>query len=348
MKRKSNIELLRIMAFLMVIVIHVTPTGLVIPNGIESHSYSWYYASLMRCLANPAITIFLMISGYVSYYKKDNFNVKKTLIRLLIPLFVLAPILCLINILETGFSSQTFKTLLDTSVSLTGSFHHLWYIVGYFLIVILAPVLLKGIEKITKKEFLLMLITMYIFTGVTELISLIIGKILFCGMFSNNIVYFLIVFMTGIYINKYDIKVKKIISFIIVICFMYINYKIFLVNNPINSNLQLLTIANNFQIFNILQTIYIFLFFKELKIQSKIINNIAKLTYGAYIVHVFFIYYLQRIVPFIPYLNNFNYFLYDLRFIFCVAICSLLTEAIRQLLFMIYKKAFSRKTKTSE
>lgn len=330
MERKSNIELLRIIAFLMVVFIHVTPTGLMITNGIVSHSYSWYYTTIVRCIVNPAVTIYIIISGYVTYFNRNKYNIKKQLKRILIPIIGLTPILFCINIFENGINIKTLKEFINMVVMLNGTFYHMWYIVGYIFIILIAKMLIKGIETYSQRQYTRLLISMYILIGVTELYTLLTDRIVFVGMFNNNLIFFIVMFLTGYYINKYNIKIDKRISATMIIIIEYINYTIFLKYNPINSPLKLMTIANNFQIFNILQSIFIFLFFKEMKIKkSKIINYIAKLTYGAYIVHVFYIYFNQKYFPFLRYINNNDYFIYDISFVIIVAMCSILTESIR-------------------
>ncbi len=348
-ERKSNIELLRILAFLMVIFIHVTPTGLTIPNGIISHSFSWYYTTIMRGLCAPAVALFIMISGYVCYINKEKYSIKKNLKRIIIPLIFFIPLLFMINVLVNGFSIETIKQFLNMSLTLNGSFHHLWYIVGYIFVIIIAPMLMRGIDTYSKNEFTCLLLIMYILIGVTELVSILECTIIFRGMFSNNLIFFITMFLTGYYINKYDIKINKILLIIMIITTMGINYKIFLNGNPINAPLNFMTIANNFQLFNILHSIFIFLFFKELKMKNyKSVNYIAKLTYGAYIVHVFYIYYNQRFFPFLQYINKNNYFIYDIIFVISVAICSLLTESVRQFLVIIYRKIILRVNRTNK
>jgi len=199
--------------------------------------------------------------------------------------------------------------------------------------------LVNGIDTYNKKNFTYLLVTMYVLVGGTELVTILEGKILFRGMFNNNLIFFITMFLTGYYINKYNIKINKFLALFMVIIFNFINYKIFLNGNSINTPLNYMTIANNFQILNIMQSIFIFLFFKELKIKNhKSINYVAKLTYGAYIIHIFYIFYNQRFFEFLKYVNEKEYFIYDVAFVMLVAICSLLTENIRQCLVKIYKR----------
>ena len=338
MERKSNIELLRILAFIMVVFTHITPVALTIPNGIASHSYSWYYATLIRCLVTPAISIFVIITGFVCYFNKEKYNVKKTLKRIFIPLLVFIPLIFTINMLESNSLHEAVKSFLNMVLWLNGSLHHLWYIVAYTFLIIITPILIKGVEAYNKKQFTIVLLTLYILIGGSELITILKNINVFNGMFRNNLVYFITMFLTGYYINKYNIKVKKIVTFIIGIIVIYINYKIFLINNPINTTLNYMTIANNFQILNILQSICIFMFFKEMNIGNiNIVNCISRLTYGAYIVHVAFIYYNQKIFPFLQYVTYKNYYVYDIAFATSVVICSLITEGIRQLIIKFYK-----------
>ncbi len=346
MERKSNIELLRILAFVLVVFTHITPVGLTIENGILSHSFSWYYATVVRCLVTPAVSLFIIISGYVTYLSKEKFDTKKTIIKLMIPILCFLPLLFVINILETKSSIEALKQLGEMIMQLTGQFHHLWYIVAYMFIVLITPIIIKGTENYDRSKFFVLLITSYILIGIGELIEIFTHKLLFQGMFRNNILLFLVLYLTGFYIAKYNVTVKKFISGIIVGALLLIEYIIFWKNNPINMPLKYMTISNSFQLFNICISIFTFLFFKEIKKEKiKIINKISKLTYGGYIIHTFYIYFNQKIFPFLKYIHYDKYYLYDICFTVSVIVCSLITEKIRQIIIKIFRKYKDKLTK---
>lgn len=346
MKRENNIELLRIIAFIMVVFIHVTPNGLTLPDGIAFHSTSWYYATLIRCLVNPAISLFILISGYVTYFNKDKYSIKSTLKKLLIPLAVYLPVLFSINIMLNGW---TWKSVLDNFymiITITGPFHHLWYIYAYVFVIIFTPFIIGGIEKYNKKNdkgWLLVVILLGI-VGITEILVSVFNIPAFNLMLSNNIVYLTLMFMAGYYINKYDFKISNKSAYILIYVVTFIiNYLIFFKINKYGEPFTFVTIANNFNIFNIIQSITIFLFFKELNIKKLNIYTVSKYSYGAYLIHTFWIFYIQKYYPFLSYVKESNYYLYDLFFVFLVVVASLLTEVLRKGIVKIYKLLLKRR-----
>ena len=329
MNRDKNIELLRILAFIMVVSIHITPVGLTLENGIISHSFSWYYVTIVRCLINSAISLFVLISGYVAFYNRKEYSAKKNIMKLLKPLLFYLPVLFLINFMIYGFSVISFKESLINLISLTGPFHHLWYIICYFFIILLTPILIGGIENSKKESFNYVIIFLLLF-GLIELLLIVLDIKVFDSIFHNRFIHMLLLYITGFYINKYRITVKSVYLILIFSIFSIVSYLIFLKLNGVGDAINFATIGNDFNILTIVCSVSVFLLFLNVKIRKIPIYYISKNVYGAYLVHTFFIFYIQRFYPFLEYIHQFNYFVHDILFCFLVAICSLLIEAIRQ------------------
>ena len=343
--RESNIELLRIIAFLMVVFIHVSTVGLYIPHGItHSTKLSWYYSTIIRCITNPAISLYILISGYL-LSKKNEINVCKNLKRLFIPLLIYLPffVYAYIDLYSKTNINPASQIFVDF-ITLSGMFHHLWYIFAYTFIIFISPIVLNAITSVDRKKIKIILILCALFIGVSNIIGCLFNIGILKGMFDNNVLYLMIMYMIGLYIGTYNVKYpKKVLIILILLCFS-INYYIFYCqNNNMSGYLNLSMIANNFCITNIIASICIFLFFKDISFNNKIINKIAINTYGAFIIHTFYILYLQRILPFTNYVRYNNYFIYDILFVLLVSTCSILTEKARNVLVDLFSTHKIRK-----
>lgn len=86
-KRKSNIELLRIILIIMIIVLHYFNEKL---GGYFSYvhagSISFYFAHILESLSIVAVNVFVLITGYFSV-NKHSINISKVLRLVLIMIF---------------------------------------------------------------------------------------------------------------------------------------------------------------------------------------------------------------------------------------------------------------------
>ena len=326
--KKSNIEILRIIAFLMVCVIHITSVVLV-DNLLVKNSLNWYYAIIMRSIAAPAICIFIIISGYLTGKKYEK-NPKAPFKRLFIPLMCYLPVLIYVDYKITNSIVLTINNM----ISFTGYFYHLWYILVYSVIIFIIYNLKKYI-KLNKKSYLKIIFFMLGIITISSTIMNIFNINIFYNYFANNIfIYMLILYFFGIIVGNYDIKFKKKYSLIVYLLSILSNILIY-----INFGEILTFITSTTQIFNCVSAISLFMFFKDINIKSsKFINWIGSLTFGGYIIHVFFISYLQKIFPYLLNVKKTNYFIYDLLFILFVAAVSLITEQTRIWIVNIIKK----------
>ena len=78
--------------------------------------------------------------------------------------------------------------------------------------------------------------------------------------------------------------------------------------------------------------------FSSLNIKNNVINKLSKLTYGAYIIHIYFIFKCNDIINLNSTYNNKYYCLFDILFVLLVFILSLLTEFLRIKIVKLIKK----------
>lgn len=294
--RDYNMDLLRILAAFMVIVIHVsahnfsdTPT-----KSIEWLSYN-FYDSVVR----SAVPIFLMISGAFFLTDRIQSNIKKLYTKNIFKLVIVFIIWSIIYVIFSLFTDRLTTDQIISSI-ITGHFH-LWYLPVIIGIYIISPFIyrfIKNSDKTIFKYFIILFIIACCCKTISYLeflpgydyINLLFDNLpvdIICGFYSY--------FILGYFLHNYDIskRMTKIIYILAVAsifcCFIgtYILSRYSGYNNP--------NLMKEFSVFTLFEAIGLFLFFKNKVFVSKEIfsnrvSNIANCTLGIYIIHMLVMY----------------------------------------------------------
>lgn len=150
-QRQSNIELLRIIAITMVLMLHYNLHGLH-PNiltGGAAFSLSSLDGHLIESFCICAVNVFVMISGYFAI----KLSVKSVL-NLYIRCFIIGLITYLAYVLITG-ESISVSALGGRLLAFTHN--HWWFVISYLGLMAISPILNAGCEALSKKTYLYVL-----------------------------------------------------------------------------------------------------------------------------------------------------------------------------------------------
>lgn len=136
-ERLREIDMLRAMAFFFVIMQHALGKT---PSNFSLSSGSITLANILMVIAEPAVPIFLFISGLTTTYSyKENIDIKKyyknRLLYLIIPYFIFSYINMKLHNPEkiSNFISETL---------VGGGAFHLWYMGMFIRLVLIFPILI--------------------------------------------------------------------------------------------------------------------------------------------------------------------------------------------------------------
>ena len=277
-KRNSNLEILRIISIIMIIMHHYAIySGFLFENGI---TYNRNIINFFQMFGKLGVCLFIIISGY--FYDKSKFKIKK-LLTLILQVFVYSIIGLALGI----FTNSENVNLLNIAKSILPiTFGLYWFASCYVLIYIFTPFFRKIIENISKKDYKILLTIMILIWGILAFIPK-------TKTFFNEFIWLIVIYFIGAYIKKYNfdfIKNNKyrIITLISIIVLMNIIMIVLeVISNKIPAISKVVYYINNINSpLVLILTILIFTVFKNLRIKnSNVINKIASATFGIYLIH---------------------------------------------------------------
>ena len=293
--RKSNFELLRILAMIMIIVHHLTCHSFKIQleQSILKGEY-FNKAIFFKRLLLPQFfmatgkignIIFILISGYFLINKK--INIVKQIKKILSQLLFVTVLVVLGSFLYYKYHSPDFKGIQSFEL-----FHTEYWFIGYYLgIIIIAKFFLNNfLNKLKKNEYIELLLAMLAIASISFLRTSI------SDISSNFITLFVGVFVyaLGGFIRLYNpfknVRVIVLLFMIIIsitaICIN--NYNITLSNiNDIKIRMnQEMNHYDEYNIFCLLIGVSIFEIFRRLEMKNnRVINYIASATLTTYLLH---------------------------------------------------------------
>ncbi len=191
--RNYGIDILRILAMFMVVVLHVLGAGGILEdteNMGVMHNAVW----LLETAAFCAVDCYALISGYVlskSRYKYSN------IIVLWLQVFV-TTVFCYSVFFILGVNEITSTNIKNMLFPvMTGRY---WYFTAYFLMYFMIPVLNTAIDKLPRKQFRNMLITILLLV----FLSLLFRVDTFHLINGYCCFWLAYLYLLGGYIRKYD------------------------------------------------------------------------------------------------------------------------------------------------
>lgn len=288
--RNPGIDLLRIVSMYGIIISHT------LGHGGGYRKYRRYKKLLLfDAIFSWHINGFGLISGIVDYKKYKYSN----LLYLWICVSFYSTIINLYY--------QKYKPLTVINDKLLFEFfpviyNKYWYFTKYFGMYLFLPIINKGIENLTKSELKILVLSLYGIIIWRYYKNVIVD--VFCIRSGNSVIWYIILYITGGFIGKYNIIYNGIKKYIICLIYLIIFVSTTLIsyylprynfnNIKINYIKRIIILIKCFvdrkydSIPKILQSISITLFLIQIKYNkylSKIISFFGPLTFGIYLIH---------------------------------------------------------------
>jgi len=154
--RNYGIDLLRIVAMYMIVILHVLGKGGILENTV-SMSYQWMTGWLLEVMSYGAVNCYAMISGYVGYNKPVCFH---QLIGLWFQVFFYTLGITIVFKLFVPGCYVSLQTWIDSLLPFVRG--HYWYITAFFGMFFFRPLINTCIRSMSKAKFKIFFASVFI------------------------------------------------------------------------------------------------------------------------------------------------------------------------------------------
>lgn len=292
-ERNSSYELMRIISMFLIVLYHIIVHGKMIEN-CENAGLK-ILLEVIKFMTLVHVNSFILVTGY--FQIESKFNQKKIWSLIGSNWFYRLAIMILFSIFEIVNLDKV--TMLKEGFPI--NLNEYWFFQNYLLLYCLIPFINKGILNMNKKTFQEMIIVMFIVFSIIPAVTG--GEFFFNNGFS--LYQFVFLYILGAYLKKFPIeksyifkimsknmyKIVLITIFFICLISNYILYSYADSISWINSGFKLISnyikwACGNYSCpFVVIQSVAYFLYFGTLQFNSTLINKIASLTFGIYLIH---------------------------------------------------------------
>lgn len=305
-KRISNIELLRIIAMFMIVASHLACHGVQHCNDSINAYKIWQAGSTFNKIFVSFLTpggmigvaCFFMITGYFNI-EKNSFSLKKVVLQGSFYGLFSVLLLVVAKIMKYNFEDIDFSVLFSTAVKsifvpITNG-NVWWFLTAYVYLMLLTPFLNRVAQKLNKKGYLFFIL--FVWLVVYSLDGTLFG--LYWSV-QRGVLFYLIggYIKINIDIKRFKAKSKEkiiltlvaVLSWVVDFAAMFVtDGKRYIVNNKPGNIMDTISVVfgNGFilAIPVVICSISIFVLFLSFEFENKFVNNIAKTTFGVYLIH---------------------------------------------------------------
>jgi surface polysaccharide O-acyltransferase-like enzyme len=268
--RYSNFELLRVVAILMVLVLHYFGMGGGMSN-VPAGSMNYYAMHFLESMSIIAVNLFVLITGY--------FMVGRTKIKVVkaINLIVVAVFYGGVFYLASYLIGESIQLPFNTSEfihSLNPFVGPKWFVVSYVILFLLSPFINMLLEQLSKKQFQqLLAICMISFSFLPTF---------FKGLTYNDhgygVLNFVVLYCLGAYLKKfYENRGSAL---------LYLAIYLVMTAATFGSAVKGIWPSYDYNtVFNLASSVALFLFFSKFQFYSRMVNYLATFTFAIYIIH---------------------------------------------------------------
>lgn len=289
-RRKTNLDLLRILAMMMIVTLHTLGAGRVL-DTVQFGTATYYTAWILETVCFIAVDIYILISGY--FLIDSKFKVKK-IINLFLEVFFYSIVIYFI-LLFTGLIHFSIKDLIKVFIPITSNQY--WFITRYLVMYIFSPFINILVNNLDKKMHKWLCILLIIFASFISIAFTVLST-LKASLTGTSAIWFMSLYIIAVYIKRYGINVstKKIIIcfFVSLLLMVSIRFSFEYLGGKYSNYSDLLceiakVLYSYSSITIVLMSVCTFLLFLRLDIRSERLNKIilffSPLTFGVYLIH---------------------------------------------------------------
>lgn len=347
--RMANLELLRCIAMMMVIVLHfLGKGGLLADLTGESLGATGTVAWLLESFAIVAVNVYMLISGY--FLCTSSFKLSR-LLQLLLQVWFYSVTFGLLGALTGVLAETSFDTHYLLTLLFPISMDHYWFMTAYVFLYLLIPFVGPTVQKMTKQQMQYAIGFLLIAFSIMKSV---LPVTLETDKMGYDCLWYLCVFLTAAYVRRFGIPMleKKwrgallyMIGALLIFAGTLGLRQVYLYTGSLERILSNCMHYNH--LLPYLAALGLLIAFCKVRIGDKIsraINFVAPFTLGVYLLHenIGLRYSWQKWLGATRIDSVGTLLLWTMIAVLFVFICGVLTDVIRKWLFAVGHRIFSK------
>ncbi len=292
MKRNANFELLRVIAMLMILVLHYNShTGMLLSLGVPATGVQ-IFATILESLSITGVNVYVFLSGY--FLSQSKIRLSKVL-QLICQVYFYTILVSLAMMLVGTYTVHSGDSVYKlTQYLFPISSEHYWFVTAYVIMYVMAPILNAAVAALSRKQLKAVIIGLLIWFCV---IKSFVPVMFVTDHYGYDYGWFICLYLIAAYVRKYDVTLfyngKRSFMVFIFSCFIiasmsilfhYINLKHggfnYYSDVPFHLN-YIFTLTGSLGLFSCFR----FYSMREGRF-ADVIRFIAPLTFGVYLLHM--------------------------------------------------------------
>ena len=288
--RQANLELLRCVAMMMVIVLHYLGKGNLLVDLTLPQLYAGeYLAWLLESFCIVAVNVYMFISGY--FLCTSSFKPSR-LVQLWFQVWMYSVAFGLIGALTGVMEETAFDTHFLLTLIFPVAMNHYWFMTAYVFLYVLLPFLGIAVQRMTKRQLqIAALLLLFVFSVQKSVLPV---QLEADGL-GYDCLWYICVFVTAAYVRRFGVpfleKKGRGIVLYVVCCFLIFGgtiglRQVYLKTGSLERMIKMCMAYNH--ILPFLAAVGLFCAFRRLKVSGKFaafVCKIAPYTLGVYLLH---------------------------------------------------------------
>ena len=286
LNRDSNMELMRILAMLGILVVHSDFFALGAPSMTDCVNAPLlsFWRIMLESLTIVSVNLFVLLSGWYGI-RPNKRRVLEFLFQILFFNFLLF-ITFSFFIPETTFTRKGIGSIFMLD-------ERFWFVKAYLLLYLMSPVLNCYIEKASKEHFKYLLFFFFLFQTVYGWMFPSVSWF----KFGYSTISFIGLYLLASYLRKYDgRKIGNFRMISIFLSFVIINTALSYGGTYLGYSVNQRLFAYNSPLV-IIASVAVFLFFTTIRLRSRLVNYVAISSFAAYLLHANYFFVEEVYVP---------------------------------------------------
>ncbi len=291
-KRNANFELLRIVAMLMILVLHYNShAGVLLERGVPATKVQ-LFSTLLESFCITGLNTYVFLSGYfLSQSKIRPSRILQLIAQVYFYTIIISVAMIAVGTYVVHSGNSVFKTV---QYLFPISSEHYWFVTAYIIMYVFAPIMNAAVNTLTKKQLKWSILGLLVWFS---FVKSIVPVMFVTDHFGYDFGWFLCLYLIAAYVRKYEITLfydaKRSALVFVGSCLMiyvfeigtyYYNYRFGGLNYYSEVPIHL-----NF-IFTLTGSLGLFSMFRFYRMKESWFANVvrfaAPLTFGVYLVHM--------------------------------------------------------------